>query len=169
MANEIEAIATNNYVLATQQAVTHDNSMSGNGTVDSPLGVVPGYNETVLWENTNSYFSATNSTGQFAYPLSAFEAIEFRCSVDNISEQRIRFSSPAYYTKNLTVSWQEFYQNYRLYYLVLSTNGNSFTGVSNCMLTTNGTVNQNLTVAQSNWQYGYVGLKKIVGINRKAQ
>lgn len=48
MANEIEAIATNNYILATQQAVTHDNSLSGNGTVDSPLGV----SETVLWEGT---------------------------------------------------------------------------------------------------------------------
>ena len=38
--SEINAIATNNYLLATQQEVSHDNTLSGNGTVDSPLGVV---------------------------------------------------------------------------------------------------------------------------------
>lgn len=37
--SEINAIATNNYLLAAQQEVSHDNSLSGNGTVDSPLGV----------------------------------------------------------------------------------------------------------------------------------
>ena len=38
--SEIQSIATNNYLLATQQEVSHDNTLSGNGTVDSPLGVV---------------------------------------------------------------------------------------------------------------------------------
>ena len=38
--SEINAIATNNYLLTTQQEVSHDNTLSGNGTVDSPLGVV---------------------------------------------------------------------------------------------------------------------------------
>jgi hypothetical protein len=52
--SEINAIATNNYLLATQQEVSHDNTLSGNGTVDSPLGVVPGYNETVLWSGTRT-------------------------------------------------------------------------------------------------------------------
>ena len=31
-----------------------DNSLSGNGTLTSPLGVVPGYNETVLWSGVSS-------------------------------------------------------------------------------------------------------------------
>ena len=155
------------FIVSADPYVNHDNSLSGNGTLTSPLGVVPGYNETLLWQNTNNYFSATNSTGQFAYPLSAFESIEFRCNVDNIGKQRVRFTVPDYYTKNLTVSWQEFYQNYRLYFLVLSASNTGFTGVSNCMLTTDGTVNQNFTVAQKNWQYGYMGLKEIWGINRK--
>lgn len=63
MANEIEAIATNNYILATQQAVTHDNSLSGNGTVDSPLGL----NETVLWEgpHTSGNISLSESITNF--------------------------------------------------------------------------------------------------------
>ena len=37
--SEIQTISQGNYVLATQQAVSHDASMSGNGTVESPLGV----------------------------------------------------------------------------------------------------------------------------------
>ena len=52
MSEPIQSIAQNNYILATQQEVSHDNSLSGNGTVDSPLGVLPGYNETVLWSGT---------------------------------------------------------------------------------------------------------------------
>ena len=43
MSEPIQSIAQNNYILATQQEVSHDSSLSGNGTVDSPLGVVPGY------------------------------------------------------------------------------------------------------------------------------
>lgn len=39
--SEINAIATNNYLLATQQEVSHDNTLSGNGTSASPLGVAP--------------------------------------------------------------------------------------------------------------------------------
>lgn len=39
---------------AGAEIVNHDNTLSGNGTVDSPLGVVPGYNETVLWEGNLS-------------------------------------------------------------------------------------------------------------------
>ena len=65
--SEINAIATNNYLLSTQQEVSHDNTLSGNGTVDSPLGL----NETVLWEATasNQYSAALNE------PYSNFERI----------------------------------------------------------------------------------------------
>ena len=41
MSEQIQSIAKNNYILATPQEVSHDNTLSGNGTVDSPLGVVP--------------------------------------------------------------------------------------------------------------------------------
>ena len=53
MSEPIQSIAQNNYILATQQEVSHDNTLSGNGTVESPLGVVPGYNETVLWSGNS--------------------------------------------------------------------------------------------------------------------
>ena len=52
MSEPIQAISQQNYILATQQEVSHDNSLSGNGTVESPLGVVPGYNETILWSGS---------------------------------------------------------------------------------------------------------------------
>ena len=54
MSEPIQSISNGNYILATQQEVSHDNTLSGNGTVDSPLGVVPGYNETVLWSGTGT-------------------------------------------------------------------------------------------------------------------
>ena len=39
MSEPIQSIAQKNYILATQQEVSHDNTLSGNGTVESPLGV----------------------------------------------------------------------------------------------------------------------------------
>lgn len=70
MANEIQSIAQNNYILTTQQEVAHDNTLSGNGTVDSPLGVVPGYNETVLYSGTGA------SSFNVSENLSSFETVK---------------------------------------------------------------------------------------------
>lgn len=75
--SEINAIATNNYLLATQQEVSHDNTLSGNGTVDSPLGVVPGYNETVLWSGNAT--SAVN----LSEDLNNFERIKIEYGPDS--------------------------------------------------------------------------------------
>ena len=61
MSEPIQSISQGNYILATQQEISHDNTLSGNGTVDSPLGVVPGYNETVLWEYTGTARGATGT------------------------------------------------------------------------------------------------------------
>lgn len=52
MAKELMEIG--GFITSGAEIVNHDNSLSGNGTVDSPLGVVPGYNETVLWEGNPS-------------------------------------------------------------------------------------------------------------------
>ena len=40
MSEPIQSIAQNNYILATQQEVSHDNTLSGNGMADSPLSVI---------------------------------------------------------------------------------------------------------------------------------
>lgn len=68
MSEPIQSIATNNYILATQQEVSHDNTLSGNGTVDSPLGVDSDY--IVITEETIGAFNVGNSdtaiTGSFS-------------------------------------------------------------------------------------------------------
>ena len=65
MSEPIQSIAQNNYILATQKEVSHDNTLSGNGTVDSPLGVVPGYNETVLYSGSSANPTLTESINNF--------------------------------------------------------------------------------------------------------
>ena len=42
MAKELMEIG--GFITEGAEIVNHDNTLSGNGTVDSPLGVVPGYN-----------------------------------------------------------------------------------------------------------------------------
>lgn len=72
----IRTIAQGNYILGTQQEVSHDNTLSGNGTSTSPLGVVHGYNETVLWSgNVNPGDHTTTFT--LSEPFSSFERIRF--------------------------------------------------------------------------------------------
>ena len=78
MSEQIQSISQGNYILSTQQEVSHDNTLSGNGTVDSPLGVVPGYNETVLYKFTGSNILSTS-----AYNLSE--------AYTNFEQMRITF------------------------------------------------------------------------------
>lgn len=73
--SEIQSIAQNNYILATPQEVSHDSSLSGTGTVDSPLGVVPGYNETVLWSGASTVL---NQTFNLSEPFTNFKKIRFK-------------------------------------------------------------------------------------------
>ena len=67
MAKELMEIG--GFITEGAEIVNHDNTLSGNGTVDSPLGVVPGYNETVLW--SGDALSATVSEA-----LTNFETIK---------------------------------------------------------------------------------------------
>lgn len=73
MAKELMEIG--GFITEGAEIVNHDNTLSGNGTVDSPLGVVPGYNETVLWEGSAAI---TTSYKQLATtePATAFETIK---------------------------------------------------------------------------------------------
>lgn len=64
MSEPIQSISQGNYILATQQEISHDNTLSGNGTSASPLGVVNGYNETVLFSGDigqNSYANLSDN------------------------------------------------------------------------------------------------------------
>ena len=84
MSEPIQSIAQNNYILATQKEVSHDNTLSGNGTVDSPLGVVPDYNETVLWSGATP-LSSMNGSGNAL----------------NLSESLFNFEKVAVYARPL--------------------------------------------------------------------
>ena len=59
MSDEIQAISQGNYILATQQ-VSHDNTLSGNGTVERPLGVVNPLPYPVEFVSTTAAATGTN-------------------------------------------------------------------------------------------------------------
>lgn len=59
------------FITEGAEIVNHDSSLSGNGTVDSPLGVVPGYNETVLWSGTAN----VGTVMELSEPMANFEKV----------------------------------------------------------------------------------------------
>lgn len=81
MSENIKAISQGNYILATQQEVSHDNSLSGNGTLTSPLGVVPGYNETVLWSGDRFWWQDTSNL-QLSDSPSNYQVIRIKAKDD---------------------------------------------------------------------------------------
>ena len=93
MAKELMEIG--GFITSGAEIVNHDNSLSGNGTVDSPLGVVPGYNETVLWEGTLGAVGVTSATLSEAF--TNFEQIEVWWA-----QQGERTLVQRYYTANLS-------------------------------------------------------------------
>lgn len=60
MSEPIQSIAQNNYILATQQEVSHDNTLSGTGMADSPLGVVNPLPYPVEFVATSAAATGTN-------------------------------------------------------------------------------------------------------------
>ena len=102
MSEPIQAISQGNYILATQQEVSHDNSLSGNGTVESPLGVVPGYNETVLWSGN----AGTGTTAQLSESKNNFEYlnIEYKDQNSFVGVTQVP-TSGNYYGFNLTTHY----------------------------------------------------------------
>ena len=72
MAKELMEIG--GFITEGAEIVNHDNTLSGNGTTASPLGVVPGYNETVLWSGS----STANAT--LSEPITGFERVKIAFS-----------------------------------------------------------------------------------------
>lgn len=74
MAKELMEIG--GFITEGAEIVNHDNTLSGNGTVDSPLGVVPGYNETMLWSGYSNMVTASQTwTATISEPIENFEQI----------------------------------------------------------------------------------------------
>lgn len=76
MAKELMEIG--GFITEGAEIVNHDNTLSGNGTVDSPLGL----NETVLWEGTCDY----PGTLTVSEPVSAFD--RYRIYLRNTERQQ---------------------------------------------------------------------------------
>jgi len=162
MAKELMEIG--GFITEGAEIVNHDNTLSGNGTVDSPLGVVPGYNETVLWTQDGT-FNAPGKTLTFTEPASAFEKLEFRCGVDVQSKECVDLE---YHPGNAVVSWHEYFDGkFRQFYSLLSINDTGITAVSGCPYFANLVSGSTFTAHEPNWQWCFRAIVSVHGINRK--
>lgn len=160
--SEINAIATNNYLLATQQEVSHDNTLSGNGTVDSPLGVVPRYNETVLWSGTRAF--TASGDWLLSEPITNFEYV-LVCmhgySNTQYGSSLINIETSAVTTNLLVLNWAGGNDSVRYNMCSLTLNDSSAHIGNNRQVS----LGFNGTISTANASYANVF--KIVGINRK--
>lgn len=145
------------YIVSGDAMVNHDNTLSGNGTVASPLRVVPGYNETVLASDI-----AANST---AFTLSEaagnFEKIRLIGTYNTCSEV-VGNNSRISWTTDF-VSESDNVRRNRCY-CVSSTDGIHWYEVK-----VYGYDQSNYTTISPNGGTGwYLETQKIVGINRIA-
>ena len=104
MAKELMEIG--GFITEGAEIVNHDASLSGNGTVESPLRVVPGYNETVLWSGNTALTDMNTSAsaihlseslynfdkiGVYAKPLSTHNECKVSEFTPNSAEEGFDF------------------------------------------------------------------------------
>lgn len=179
MSEPIQSISQGNYILATQQEISHDNSLSGTGMADSPLGVVNGYNETVIFNgDVSGQITDFNTNEQ----INNFEKLDvyYCCNDDGFS--LLGGNITTYDTDVLTAQNQlslggtytisnGYTCFYNLYYTI--TNGSAFSCTQSKRYWVNPTasnpgadeVRYNPTSDVEKKKNGYI--YKIVGINRK--
>ena len=149
------------FIVSADPYVNHDNSLSGNGTLTSPLGVVPGYNETVLYESTGA--SANISVSE---PLSAFEKIELRYYPQELSQSTTVIDYfPGTATNFGLAKWIYHGGNANFPYVlyctryILSGNSLTFNKADHTWF--------NTSVAKAGNGSNPIMISKIIGINRK--
>ena len=168
MSEPIQSISQGNYILATQQEISHDNTLSGNGTVDSPLGVVPGYNETVLWSGTafNPEHSnkPMNGTAYLSESIFNFDQIRFDFTAVNYTfNESVLLTNPIPTGQVCYFNVKKEQNNNNLYIGTRYgfTNDTTLTGFCSYGAT------QNIS-AMTGGYWGYGGIARIIGINRIA-
>jgi len=163
MSDPIQSISQNNFLLATQQEVSHDNTLSGNGTADSPLGVVPGYNETVLYSGD---FSANNTKITLSEPVSSFDSFKIVWQLGSNTGNRY-IDEYEVNTKQINAQHSNSIgTQYYYFFLTFWANNTSsfdynYTYLMNIPKSGSPTVLNN--------QYNEIQPIKVIGINRKAQ
>lgn len=134
--------------------VSHDNTLSGTGTTASPLGVVPGYNETVLYSGN---LTGNGSTAQLSESIQNFEKIKvYGHTDDGLQCPWFTEFYPTETTMDIgaasnNAGWGKWF-NFTI------TTGGLYTNVTGRVITFGSTTWGNLT----NW-----GTTKVIGINRK--
>ena len=159
-----ELMEIGGFITEGAEIVNHDNSLSGNGTSASPLGVVPGYNETVLFSSDSGVqnnITLTEDVENFE-----FVRVEWCPYTENNQNWTAPYdvvtSKVKYNTIHLTGIGLSTDRTYQLITnLILNAVNKSMT-VALC-----GTVSISPTAASTSRLTGYK-IYKIVGINRKA-
>lgn len=170
MSDPIQSISQSNYILATQQEVSHDNTLSGNGTVDSPLGVVPGYNETVLYNypSSENIYNTSRKLISFSESCRNFERIRIYI-VNNDGAMGIAEFEPGSTDHTETFQLNTISNEPRLYVKmttwVLDANTLTYRAGAHYYVSNGAT---SLTDATVNKTINYVVPYKVIGINRKA-
>ena len=100
MSEPIQSIAQNNYILATQQEVSHDNTLSGNGTVDSPLGVDSEY---IKMLSVNQPFTVNSQN--YISTASVPDGYEFLCWVNMCTNGFSQVFYPLAPTSSICTWW----------------------------------------------------------------
>ena len=163
MSEQIQSIAQNNYILATPQEVSHDNTLSGNGTVNSPLGVVNGYNETVLWSGSKFWWESSAALN-LSESVNNFEIIRIKAKDDWALREKYFYvpSNPSDNQFDITLDGFEGNK------LVIKTSKYNFSGnqielVGMFSFEINSSKAMNIYTDRS-----YIQFQEVVGINRKA-
>lgn len=148
MAKELMEIG--GFITSGAEIVNHDNSLSGNGTVDSPLGL----NETVLY--SGAYNGATTSYA-LSDNISNFEKIKVY-GMTNDSDMLFTefYTSPQPRYFSFFGTWSGMQLKTRCYVISNNTAFNNFGGIE---------MNLNSTTTST---HQHIGITKVVGINRKA-
>ena len=148
------------FIVSADPYVNHDNSLSGNGTLTSPLGVVPGYNETVLWSGSwkpGNTTSPTNSAIQISESVNNFQYI--KVITEGILCQTIEMTPNAC---QALICYPESDNNTSILGLKVSKDDDTHIRFR-CGYSTNF-----IKAYREGADWGYFTLKKILGINRKA-
>lgn len=174
------------YIASGDALVYADSAtMTGDGTVQNPFGVnkmdmfvqaplftgtsgegdntsayIGWNNETVLWENDGSV-SALSAIMNLNDDVTNYDKLQFYCGIDIDAKNICTVQAN---TDRATISWREYFQGngtWRTFSNFFQIGTNSITaGPAMCNIS-DGTNN-------ANWQYSYLALQKVVGINRKA-
>ena len=153
MSDPIRSISQNNFILADQKEVSHDNTLSGNGTPESPLGL----NETVLWSNAEG-----SSTIQLSESLGNFERIRFKIKTD----QGFQYCEMSRTVDDLVLMYPHGYSNAWTTWLLLRYNSFTYTLTVTHSKSISHSFTANTTTLGSALDSFLNVIVEVVGINR---